>query len=152
MASIQFETIFNYFLGYMTDFDFLGMSVSDVEALEVEYLRKSLSKPYLRRLFSSLSIDEDGEEIVFELRNATDDDQDSDFVSDILAKSMVVEWLQPQVKSKLNTAQMFTGKNRTWYSQANHISELRAMLEDAQLDVRRMIRDRGYIYNSYLEN
>lgn len=150
MASIQFETVFNYFLGYVTDFDFLELDESDLAELEVEYLHKALSKPYLRRLFSSLSIDDDGEEVTFEMVNATDDDQDGDFVSDILAKSMVVEWLQPQVKSKLNTAQMFTGKNRTWYSQANHISELRAMLEEAQLDVRRTIRDRGYIYNSYL--
>ena len=40
--------------------------------------------------------------------------------------------------------------NTTVYSQSNHLAEIRGLLEDAELDLRRTIRDRGYIYNSYL--
>lgn len=151
MASLQLSTIFDYFLGYITDYDYLSLDESDISTLELEYIKKSVAKPYMRNLFSSITIDEDEEVVSFEMAYPTTDENDESFVSDILAKAMVIQWLQPQVRSKLNTAQMFTGKQRTWYSQANHLAELRSMLEDTQLDVRRMIRDRGFIHNSYLE-
>ena len=38
-----------------------------------------------------------------------------------------------------------------WYAQSNHMAELRGIEEDAELEVRRMIRDRGFISNKYLE-
>lgn len=37
------------------------------------------------------------------------------------------------------------------YAQSNHMAELRGIEEDAELEVRRMIRDRGFISNEYLE-
>ena len=40
--------------------------------------------------------------------------------------------------------------NITVYAQANHLAQLRALLEDAKISLNKMIRDRGYVYNSYI--
>lgn len=77
-------------------------------------------------------------------------DDDFGFVVEIISMGMVVEWLEPQVNSVLNTLQMFSGKEEKFYSQSNHLSELRGLLKDAQLKQRKLIRDRGYISNTYL--
>jgi hypothetical protein len=63
---------------------------------------------------------------------------------------MVYEWIHSQVNSVVNTAQFFGGKEQSFYSQANHLAELRNIENDAVLAVRNMISDRGYIYNGYL--
>ena len=42
--------------------------------------------------------------------------------------------------------------NITVYAQANQLSQLRELLADSENKVRSMLRDKGYIYNSYLGN
>jgi len=152
MASIEYEDIYSYFLGYVTDLNIMNLDEDDAYTLMSEYLHKALSKTYLRRLFSAATLDDDEEMFTFVMSDKVDDDSDEAFVLDILSKAMVVEWLQPQVKSKINTQMLLTGKEQNYYSQANHLSELRGLLEDITLDVRNMIKDRTSFYNSYLDS
>lgn len=42
--------------------------------------------------------------------------------------------------------------NITVYAQQSHIAQLRELLADAENKVRSMLRDKGYIWNSYLGN
>ena len=151
MASLSYDEIFSDFLGSVTDYGLASIDVSDMYGLMTEYLHKALSLSYIRRLFSSISLDDTVQEIDFEVANKVDDDADVDFIKYILSKGMVVEWLKPQVRSKLNIAQFFGGKEQKYYSQSNHLSELRGLLEDTQLELRKAVRDRGYIYNPYLK-
>lgn len=152
MTSLSYEKIFNDFLGNVTDFDFPSLSQSDAYEMMTEYLHKTLSVPYVRRLFSSAQLDDAVLQFNYELEYMVDDGADLDFVRNILSKGMVVEWLKPQVRSKVNISQMFSGKEQKFFSQSAHISELRSLLEDTNLEIRKEIRDRGYIYNSYLED
>lgn len=116
-----------------------------------DLLYASLSKPYVFKLFDTLSFDDEIISLTYELKHVVNkSDEDLNFVIDIVATGMVVEWLEPQVNSVLNTAQMFSGKEEKFYSQSNHLSELRALLKDSEVKQRKMIRDRGYISNSYL--
>jgi hypothetical protein len=85
------------------------------------------------------------------MKFSVDDDTDKDFVVDMLALGMVVAWLSPILRSKVNLAQKFGGSEQKFYSQAAHIAELREVCDDAKIEQRNLIRDRGYIYNSYLE-
>lgn len=150
--TLSYEDIFSSFLGYVTDYNLASADFQDATDMMREWLKKAYSKPYLRRLFSSSILDDEVQTFTFEMDFEFTDDSDMDFVTDILAKGMVIEWLQPQVKSRLMTAQFFGGKEQKWFSQAQHISELRGLLEDITLEQRKMIRDRGYINNSYLED
>ena len=63
---------------------------------------------------------------------------------------MVIKWLEPQVKSKVNIAQMFGGKEQKFYSQSQHLSELKDMLETEKISLNKLIRDRGSVFNPYL--
>lgn len=150
--TLSYEDIFSSFLGYVTDYNLASIDMQEANDLMCEWLRKAYSKPYLRRLFSSSTLDDEIQTLTFEMAFKYSDDIDLDFVVEILAKGMVVEWLQPQVKSKLMTAQMFGGKEQKFFSQSQHLSELRGLLEDITLEQRKMIRDRGYIDNQYLED
>lgn len=151
MASLSYDEIFSDFLGSVTDYDLASINIDDMYGLMTEYLHKTLSQSYVRRLFSSIVFDDIVQMFTFEMTNSVDDAADLDFVRYILSKGMVVEWLKPQVRSKVNIAQFFGGKEQKWFSQAQHLSELRGLLEDTQLEMRKAIRDRGYIYNPYLE-
>ena len=151
MASLSYDEIFSDFLGSVTDYDLASINIDDMYGLMTEYLHKTLSQSYVRRLFSSIAFDDIVQMFTFEMANSVDDAADLDFTRYILSKGMIVEWLKPQVRSKVNIAQFFGGKEQKWFSQAQHLSELRGLLEDTKLEMRKAIRDRGYIYNPYLE-
>ena len=151
MASLSYDEIFSDFLGSVTDYELASIDIDDMYGLMTEYLHKALSLSYVRRLFSSVNLDDTIQVITFDVANVVDDSSDIDFIKYVLSKGMVVEWLKPQVRSKLNIAQFFGGKEQKFYAQSNHLSELRGLLEDTQLELRKAIRDRGYIYNPYLK-
>lgn len=150
MTSLSYEEIFSDFLGNVTDYDFSSMDESTSDYLMSEYLQKTIAVPYIHRLFSSIEADDEIHNLSFEMTNVVDDDSDLYFVKNILSKGMVIEWLKPQVRNKVNISQFFGGKEQKYFSQSNHLAEIRKLLEDTELEVRKEIRDRGYIYNPYL--
>lgn len=148
MTSLSYEDIFSNFLGRVTDLRLLSLEDNQAYNVMTEYLHKSVAQPYVDRLFLSRSYDDDG--FNFELLNPTNEDSDADFILNVIGMGMVVVWLKPQVRSMVNTAQLLTGNEQKFYSQANHIAELRGLLEDSERELRGYIRDRGYIHNEYL--
>jgi hypothetical protein len=72
------------------------------------------------------------------------------FVIEILAYGMVYVWLEPKVNSITNITQLYGTSDGKWYAQANHLAQLRALLEDVENKQRYLIRDRGYIDNEYI--
>lgn len=151
MASLLYEEIYSSLLRKVTDYDFLTMSDSDVTNTLTEYLHSAIAKPYCRRLFSSLSMDDELQEMEYGLKVISDENQDKDFVIEMLALGMLIEWTEPSVNSKLVQQQMITSsKESKFYSQAQHLTSLQAVYDSAVKKQRDLIRDRGYIYNGYL--
>ncbi len=149
MTSVSCETIYEMFLGNIRDNKLLSGEYSTAEVFMSEWLKKAISKPYVRRLFSTLVMDEDS--LSFELKHEVDEEADTDFIVEVLAEGMMIAWLYPKVYSGTNIAQMFGGKEQKFYSQSSHLAELRGLLEDIAISQRKLIQDRGYINNSYLE-
>jgi hypothetical protein len=110
MSSIAYEAVRGAFLGYVNANQLLSKELKLAEAFMDDYLHKACAKPNVRRLFSEFSMDDDLKEIEFEMRNPTDDDSDEVFLIDILSLGMVIAWLSPKVRSDVNIAQMFAGK------------------------------------------
>lgn len=148
--TLSYEDIFSSFLGYVNDYDIASSDIQTAYDNMTEWLNKAFAKPYLRRLFSSSVMDDEIQTLSFEMDYKVNDEYDRDFVKDVLAKGMVIEWLQPQVKNRSLVAQFFGTKDQKVYSQSQHLSELRGLLEDAKNEQRKLIRDRSYINNSYL--
>ena len=149
MTSIKYETIFSFFLGSITDYKLASLNEEDANTIMIEYLHKALSASYLNRIFSIRSIDDDNQVFMYELKYSTGEDE-TDFVCNAIAKWMVYEWLHNQVRSVVNTAQFFGGSEQKFYSQQAHLSELRALQDDAYSEARKFVMDRGWINNSYL--
>lgn len=129
----------------------MELNENDVYAFMNEWIHSTLARPYIRRLFSSVSADDEIMELTYELSNPINNNADEDFIIEVVSSGMVIEWLEPQVKSVLNISQMFGGKEQKFYAQANHLNELKSMLKDCKTELRKMIRDRGYINNSYID-
>ena len=150
MASISYEEIFSSFLGNVTDYNLASLSPTDAFEIMSEYLHKSVADPYMYRLFSEYSLDDEGQVLSYTLSNSVNDETDKEFVINALAKWMVYEWLNKQVQSVVNITQMFSNKEQKYYSQAQHITELRGLRDDAMKAARFYIQNAGYVRNSYL--
>ncbi len=150
MTSISYDDVFDKFIGSIEDIQLTSLDMSDAYTLMAEYLHKAISETYVRRLFSSIVADDEVQRISFEMKLPTDDSTDTDFVTSVLSKWMVYEWLHKQVKSTTLTSQVFAGKEEKFYSQGAHLAELRGLHDDAYKEARQFVMDRGFIHNSYI--
>ena len=148
MPSLEYETIFTRFLGKITDYSIASMDEDSMNEMLTEYLTFALSLPEVEKLFKALNVDEDMEEITFSLRNSINESADIRFVTDILLTGMQIAWLEPQVYSHQVTLQMFGGKEEKFYSQSNQLQQLRELLEQNEIRLKKKIRDHNY-YNFY---
>ena len=148
MTSLKLDDVYSSFLDKVTDFDIVEYEEDVWKELMVGYLRGALGIPYLRAIFTTITIDDYEEAINYTLK--TEDGCDEQFIIELLSKGMVIKWLEPQVKSKVNIAQMFGGKEQKWFSQATHLGEIKDLLENERIELNKLIRDRGSIYNPYL--
>lgn len=116
------------------------------------WIHSTVSRPYIRRLFQSFAIDDDVQEIEYTLKHPTSDDEDKEFIEELLAEGLVVQWLRPQYRSVLNTHQFFSNKEQNFFSQAQHTATVGEMYREAELGLRKMIRDRDTFCNGYLQS
>ncbi len=148
--TLQYENIFSMFLSKITDYSFLEYDESFVREQMVSWLHSS-SSPRLRAKFSTFTLNDEESALSFVLKNSVDEQSDCDFVADILARGMVIAWLEPEVKNVLLTKQLLTGSEEKFYAQANHISQLEQMLATAKTELKNILRDYGYLNNSYIK-
>ncbi len=151
MTSLNYDNIYSRFLSKVEAYDFLELPEDNIYILLSEWLHSVIANPYVRRLFNKFNIYDEVQEIQYEMKYVVDEDADKEFLKEILSLGMIVAWLEPKVNSINYTAQMFASKEEKFYSQSQHLSELRALLNDSKKKQRRMIADRGYAWNSYLD-
>lgn len=152
MTSIKYDDIFSFFLAKVKDFDFLRLDEPEVYDLLAEKLHMAISVPYVRRLYTTVTLNNDERILDYELKYPIEPNYDLDFSLDILSEQMVVEWFKPILNNKVNLSQMFSTKEVKYFSQAQHLSELRAFIHEAEERVRRKISDRGLYNNPYIDN
>lgn len=149
--TLQYEDVFSVFLNKIVDYSFLEYDENYVMSQMVSWLHTSSSSPRLRAKFSTLTMNDEESIVNFVLQNSVDDESDCEFVKDILARSMVIAWIEPQVKNVLLTKQMLGSSEEKFYAQSNHLSQLQYMLSDAKTELNKILRDYGYLNNSYIK-
>ena len=149
--TLQYEDIFSMFLSKITDYSFLEYDENFVRGQMVSWLHSSSSSPRLRAKFSEFTLSDEDAVLSFALKNSNGEQSDCGFVADILARAMVIAWLEPEVKNVLLTKQLLTGSEEKFYAQANHISQLEQMLATAKIEFKNILRDYGYLNNSYIK-
>ena len=146
---LSYSTLFSRVLNKINDQKELSLDESDLFEIYTERLHSVVGKPRVRRLFSSISLDDEIQEMTFTLNNSVDEESDKDFVLEILSLGMAIEWLQPQVDSVIHTSVMIGGKEekKLLDNHKNMIDRLDSMKKEQN----KMIRDYGYMYNSYIK-
>lgn len=138
--TLSCEQIYSAFLGLIDDYNIPQMNIDDSYEYMMDCFKNVFSKPKIRKLFSSISFDENILELTYTLRNSIDEDYDREFVKGLFANGMVIAWLEPRYQTDLLTAQFFGGKEQRWFAQANHMDQVKQMLDNA-----RKILDKDYI-------
>lgn len=147
---LPYETVFSRTRGRVNDPKELSLNENDLLEIYKERLHNVIGKPRVRRLFSSIVLDDLGENIHFTLNDSVDEASDIDFVTDLLILGMAIEWLQPQVDSILHTSVMIGGKEEKKLLD-NHNNMIKR-LDSMKTELNKMIRDYGYMYNSYINS
>lgn len=146
---LSYSTLFSRVLNKINDPKELSLDENDLLEIYTERLHSVVGKPRVRRLFSSFLLDDEIQEMTFTLNNSVDEESDKDFVLEILSLGMAIEWLQPQVDSVIHTSVMIGGKEekKLLDNHKNMIERLDSMKKEQN----KMIRDYGYMYNSYIK-
>ena len=146
---LSYSTLFSRVLNKINDPKELSLNENDLLEIYTERLHSVVGKPRVRRLFSTLTLDDEIQEMTFTLNNSVDEESDKDFVLEILSLGMAIEWLQPQVDSVIHTSVMIGGKEekKLLDNHKNMIDRLDSMKKEQN----KMIRDYGYMYNSYIK-
>lgn len=104
--------IYSRFYLRVEDYNVVGLEENIVKEMMNGWIRSTLSLPYVRRLFDDLVIDEEQGEISYILKFPVSDGEDQDFVEEVIALGMVVNWLYPKVNSSLNVQQYFSNSEQ----------------------------------------
>ena len=136
----SYEEIYNLAANKITDPEIALLLPEDIEELFHGYLISAI--PKFRKCKNDLSNRDD------ELRQFNVDLLDVE--KEILAILVVREWLQPQLYSALLTKQVFSDKEQKYYSQSQHLSELRALDETLKIEAQKLSRDYTYGSLEYL--
>lgn len=149
----SYNDIYSRFLNKIRDYEFAGLPEPNATEKMREWLQSVLSHAYIYRIFETFSADDEIAEFEYTLKTSVDEYSDKHFVEELLGNAMVYEWMSEKVYTTNLLNQMITnGKEQTFFSQQQHLAQLRALQADAETKVRSMLRDKGYNYNSYLEN
>ena len=112
-----------------------------------EWLHDIIALPYVRKAFSSITLDDELEELTYELKKSIDVDSDNDFVKKVFTDGFVICWMRPQIDSVLNLAFIIGGKDEKKI-QSNYKTNIER-LEYLERNLKKYIRDYGYHNGTY---
>lgn len=147
--TLSYEKIFSAARGLYTDPKELSLSTDDLAEIYTERLNRVVGDTRVENMFSTLEMDDEVQRMEFALNHPVSDGADMRFVVRLLSLGMEIEWLQPQVDSILYSAP-FIGSAQEKKILDGH-SNMINRLNSLKLQFNKMIRDHGYVYNSYLE-
>ena len=131
----SYEKIYNRFLSRTTDFNLAELDDYTLNEMLKNWLCSAIIKT---RTKSDLSRDDENEVFVNEL---------TDLDIELLAMGMTIAWLDQTLNSTELTLMMLGGKEEKFYSQSQHISELRALRADTLREMQQL-----YTYDTYNNN
>ena len=138
----SYETLYSKCLSKIEDPTLVQLTEEDLEIMLHGWLMSAVAK--MRKCSSDLTDRDDvAKQFNIDL---------SDIEQEILAISMVREWVSQQLHSVTLTAQVFSGKEAKYYSQAQHIAELRELDERLKIEAQKLSRDYTYTDNEYFND
>lgn len=110
MTSLNYNTIYSRLFSKVEAYDFIELSEDDLNDFLCNWIHSASANPYVRRLFTTFSLDDEIQEISYEMKYSVDEFSDEEFITEIFTLGVVVAWLEPKINSINNIAQMFGSK------------------------------------------
>lgn len=149
---MTYEEIYSQFYIKETDPSLFKLSKDDAYEKMCSWLHSVAALPYVRKCFSVLTLNDEINELTFELVNSVDktDDKssDKDFVKELFAQGMVICWMRPQIERNLNLAVVVSSEKER--SILNNYKNNIARVEALERNLKKFIRDYGYLNNDYI--
>lgn len=145
---MTYEEIYSRFYLKETDPSLFKLSKEDAYEKMCGWLHSVAAIPHVRKCFSTLTLDDELNELTYELVNSIDEESDKDFVIELFAQGMVIGWMRPQIERNINLATVIGGKEEK--SMLNNYKPNIARLEALERNLKKYIRDYGYLNNSYI--
>ncbi len=150
MLSIDYQAIFSRFFTQVEGNEFAQIDKNYITEMLNSWLHSATSQINVRKMFSTLSLDDEIQVVDFEMKHSIDDESDKDFVIEVLGMGLGIRWLKPKILTPSNVRQMIGSKEEKWYSQQSHMAELRNLYDTFQKEQQKTISDRNTYYNSYI--
>ena len=150
--ALSYEKIFSRVRNKISDPKELSLDEEDLIEIYVERLHSAVGNVRIRRLFSTLTLDDVSEEITWVFGttiSGSDADVEEEFVIELLTQAMVIEWFRPKVDDITYIGLAIGGKEEKTLNNANKLNAER--LQKLETQLAKMIRDHGYLYNEYLQ-
>ena len=137
-----YEKIYNRFSQKITDFNLTEIDDFSLGEMLQGWLNSAIIN--VRKRENDLSLRND------ELQEFEADL--SDLEVELLALGMKLAWIDQHLNSTENILQFIGGKEEKYYSQANHIAELRELRKDTLREMNSLHNYDTYTNNSYFDN
>ena len=135
----SYDVVYKRFLNLITDFNLPNLDDDTLNQMFKEWLHSAVVKT---RTSSDLSRNDE---------QGTFNNDLSDLDIELLAMGMRLAWLDQTLNSTELTLQFIGGKEEKYYSQANHINELRALRADTLREMQQLYTYDTYVNNSYFD-
>lgn len=145
---MEYEEIYSRFYLKETDPSLFKLSKEEAYDMMRGWLHSVASIPHVRRCFSVLTLDDEINEIKFELVNSVDQASDEEFVKEMFAQGMVIGWMRPQIDKNINLAAFIGGKEEK--TMLNNYKANIERLERLERNLQKFIRNYCYLNNDYL--
>lgn len=136
----SYEVIYGRFLNSITDFNLAELDDHTLGEMLKDWLYTALVKT---RTSSDLSARDDENECFYSDLSNLD--------IELLAMGMKLAWVDQTLNSTDNTLMFIGGKEEKFFSQANHIAELRALRSDTLREMQQLYTYSTYANNSYFD-
>lgn len=107
---MTYDKIYSAFY-LIVDKDFFKLEKEVAREYMHQWLHNAIATPYIKELFSNVSLDDYLEELTFELKNPSETYDTDNFVIDVLSKFMKISWNQYNIDTAINRAKVIGGKD-----------------------------------------
>lgn len=135
----SYETVYGRFLNSITDFNLAELDDHTLNEMLKSWLRTAIVKT---RTSGDLTRNDEDEVFNNDL---------SDLDIELLAIGMRLAWIDQTLNSTENTMMFIGGKEEKFFSQANHINELRSLRADTLREMQQLYTYSTYANNSYFD-
>ena len=145
---LPYETVFSRARIKIDDVKELFLEENDLLELNIERLHSIVGDERVINKFSSFAMDDEILQIEFEMKYPVSDFADKEYITELFALGMSIEWLKPQVESRQFTARMLGTKEEK--NMQNNYSKMTERLNSLEHKFSQKLASHGYINNSYL--